>query len=142
MMSVRECSVRGGEEGTSMRPVGPLDTLEDVLGEVPDLVFAFGEDGRYLFINNAASGFLGSSPMDVIGQHWRDLGYSGQVMVPLLEAVRDVFETGVSDFYHTMTSPERGSKSLDISLTPLKSEDEIVAVLAICRDVTRYMSCL
>lgn len=126
-----------------MESCSPLDALGAILDEVPDLVFAYSEDGRYLFVNRAASQFLGADPFDVIGQHWRDLGYSDKVMEPLLQAVGEVFATGASDFYHTMTTPERGSRSLDISLTPLRGEDEgIVGVLAICRDVTRYMSCL
>jgi PAS domain S-box-containing protein len=111
--------------------------------DVPDLVFVYSEDGRYLFANKAAGAFLGADPFDIIGQHWKDLGYADNVMEPLLEAVREVFDTGKPDFYHTVSSPERGARSLDISLTPLRCEGgESIGALAICRDVTNYMSCL
>ena len=126
-----------------MEACSPLDALGPILDDVPDIVFAYTDDGHYLYINKAASKVLGADPFTVIGQHWRDLGYPPQIMEPLIQACSEVFATGKPDFYHTLTSPERGSLSFDISLTPLKCDDgSIVGVLAICRDVTRYMSCL
>jgi PAS domain S-box-containing protein len=117
----------------------PVDCLENILMDVPDLVFAFAEDGRYLFVNRAAAEFLGADPLDVIGYHWTDLGYPESVMHPFMEALDSVFVTGVPNIYTAQSSEERGSQLFDISLTPLlHGGSQIAAVLAIGRDVTKY----
>lgn len=121
----------------------PIDVLEEILMDVPDLVFVYAEDGRYLFVNTAGGEFLGADPFEVIGYHWQDLGYPAEVMEPFTQTLAKVFESGRPMFYEIVSTPERGSRHLDISLTPLKCDDGIIAgVLAICRDVTRFSSCL
>ena len=65
----------------------PIDVLPEILMDVPDLVFAYTCDGRYLFVNTAAATFLGVKAMDVIGMHWRELGFPAEVMQPLVAHV-------------------------------------------------------
>jgi PAS domain S-box-containing protein len=116
-----------------------IDALEDILMDVPDLIFAYAEDGHYLFVNKAAAEFLGADPVEVIGYHWRDLGYPESVMEPLQQTLASVFESGEPSFYRIVTTPQRGSRLLDISLTPLRAGDTgIIGVLAICRDYTEF----
>lgn len=124
-----------------MRDYGPIDALSEILVDIPDLVFTYASDGRYLFINASAARFLGADPMDVIGRHWRDLGYPDDVMDPLQSQVQDVARTGESRYYRLTTSEARGARTLDLSLTPLRSDDGTVfAVLAIAHDISEFFS--
>lgn len=122
-----------------MRDCSPLDALSNILCDVPDLVFAYSLDGRYLFVNRAAAEFLDCDPLDVIGHTWRELGYPADIMEPLFDAVLGVAETRDPVHYRVVTSPIRGGRTLDIALTPLRSEDdEVLAVLAIAHDISEF----
>lgn len=118
-----------------MDAANPVDALSDILMEVPDLVTAFSVDGRYLFANEAAARFLESDPLSVIGCHWKDLGFPGEFMEPLMGRIGQVFESGKPQYFRTRTSEWRGNRPIDISLTPMRcSETGIVGVLIIARD--------
>lgn len=122
-----------------MRDCSPIDTLSDILNDVPDLVFAYGLDERYLFVNRRAGEFLGADPLDVIGCHWQELGYPPEVMERLMEHVAQVAASGEPMHYRLTTSEQRGRRTLDMSLTPLRCEDGAVfAVLTIAHDVSEF----
>ncbi|MBF4510573.1 MAG: PAS domain-containing protein [Aeromicrobium sp.] len=122
-----------------MRDCSPIDMLSDILNDVPDLVFAYGLDERYLFVNRRAGEFLGDDPLDVIGFHWRDLGYPAEVMERLMDRVAEVASSGTPIYYRLVTSAERGGRTLDMSLTPLRRDDGgVFAVLAIAHDVSEF----
>lgn len=122
-----------------MRHWGPLDVVPEILADIPDLVFVYACDGRYLYINAAASAFLDTDPLDVIGYHWRELGYSPDVMLPLTQRVATVAESGTPEHYRVTSSRERGLKTFDMSLTPLWSEEgRVLAVLAIAHDISEF----
>ena len=122
-----------------MRNWSPIDVLPDILMDVPDLVFAYTRDGRYLFVNTAAAEFLGTDPGDVIGEHWRDLGYPSDVMLPLTRRVAAVASTGEAEHYRFVSSPSRGLRTFDMSLTPIWSEEgHVLAVLAIAHDLSEF----
>lgn len=124
-----------------MRDWTPIDVLPEILNDVPDLVFAYTADGRYLFINHAASRFLGAKPIDVIGRHWSELGYSAAVMGPLTERLDAVARTGRPEHHRVVTSPERGERVLDMALTPLWSEEgHVLAILAIAHDISEFFA--
>jgi len=118
-----------------------LEALSEVLGDVPDIVFAYTRDERYLFINTAAARFLQAEPLDVIGYHWRDLGYPEDVMLPLTNRIKAVADSGEPEYYRVVGSPERGSKVFDMSLTPMRGSDgDVLAVLAIGHDITEILN--
>lgn len=122
-----------------MKDCSPIDMLSDILNDVPDLVFAYGLDERYLFVNRRAGEFLGDDPLDVIGFHWRDLGYPAEVMGRLMDRVAEVASSGAPIYYRLVTSAERGGRTLDMSLTPLRRDDGgVFAVLAIAHDVSEF----
>ena len=117
----------------------PIDVLPEILMDVPDLVFAYTCDGRYLFVNAAAAAFLGVSAMDVIGMHWRDLGFPAEVMQPLVAHVALVASSGRPDYYRAFGSAEKGSRVFDMALTPMWSDEgNVLAVLAIAHDITEF----
>ncbi len=122
-----------------MRDYSPIDVLPDILQDVPELVFVYTHDGRYLFINSAAADFLQRKPIDVIGYHWRELGCVEEVMGPLTERVSVVAATGRPEYYRFHTSPLKGLRTLEMSLTPLWTEEgHVLAVLAIGHDITEF----
>jgi len=123
-----------------MRECSPVDVLGDILMDVPDLVFAYGRDERYLFVNRAAAEFLkADDPFDVIGCHWRELGYPEQIMQPLIDRVAEVARTQQPVSYRFTSSPARGSRTFDMSMTPLYCDDGIpFAVLAIAHDISEF----
>lgn len=122
----------------SLNDHSPIDALPDILMDVPEMVFAFGAGGRYLFINHAAARFLGADPIEVIGYDWRELGYDAVVMEPLMELVRHVMETGETERHAMTSSAERGNRPIGLSLTPLRDEDGgVFAVLMIAHDLSQ-----
>lgn len=117
----------------------PLDVLQDIFDEVPDIVIAFTDDGRYLYVNKLAARFLDVRPVDVIGRHWREMGYPPHVMLPFTKRVARVAKTGDAEHYRATSSAERGSRVLDMSLTPLWSDEgHLLAVLMIAHDISEF----
>lgn len=124
-----------------VNPSDVIDALATGLNDVPDHVFAFTPDGCYLFVNQAAAAWLGLAPEDVIGYHWRDLGFDPDVLEPLTEKLAEVAESGVAVWHDMHGSERRGRPMMNISLTPLRSESGgVMGVLVIKRDVTRYVN--
>ncbi|MBC7266566.1 MAG: PAS domain-containing protein [Coriobacteriia bacterium] len=122
-----------------MRDYSPIDAVAEVLSDVPELVFVFTPDGRYLYVNNAAAGFLGDDPVDVIGRHWQELAYPAEVMEPLQAWIERAAADKRAYRHIHRSSPQRGSRWFDISLTPLCCEDGgVYGVLLIAHDVTEY----
>jgi PAS domain S-box-containing protein len=122
-----------------VRECSPFDVIADILDEVPDMVFAYSPDGCFLYVNREAASFLGAEQLDVIGRDWRDLGYPAEVMEPLISRVAEVFSTTKPVHYRLITSVERGSRTLDMSLTPLRCDGEgVVGVLAIAHDISEF----
>lgn len=122
-----------------MRDCSPIDALSEILNDIPDLVFAYATDGRYLYVNRRAAEFLESDPLDVIGRHWRDLGYPSDVMEPLQSQVEIVATSGEPRHYRLTTSRERGNRTLDMSLTPLYTDaQQVFAVLGIAHDISEF----
>ena len=117
-----------------------IDVLPSLLMDVPDVVFAYTSDGRYLFVNKAAAKFLDVDPIDAIGRHWSELGYPEEVMRPFTQRVEVVSSTGVPQYYRSTSSPARGRRSFVTSLTPIWSDEgNVIAVLCISRDITPYL---
>jgi len=98
----------------------PIDVLPEILMDVPDLVFAYTCDGRYLFMNAAAAMFLGVGSMDVIGRHWSEMGFPPEVMQPLVERVSTVATTGRPEHYRVHGSPQHDSE------TPVKAKAVLI----------------
>jgi len=121
-----------------MRECSPLDVLSNVLDDLPDMAFAFSADARHLYVNKAAGAFLGDDPLDVIGSHWRDMGYPAEVMEPIEALIVEVAETCTPARHRFTSSPERGARTFDMSLTPLWCDDEMIAVLAIAHDISEF----
>ena len=122
-----------------MRDWDAIDALSEIFAEVPDLVLAFTADGRYLYVNATAAVFLGAEPIDVVGYHWRELGYPAEVMLPFTSRVEKVATSGAAEHYRFTSSSERGRRTFDASLTPLWSTDgNLLAVLAICHDISEF----
>ncbi len=120
-----------------MRDHSPIDAVAELLAFAPEIVFVFTSDGRYLYINHAAAAFLGDDPVEVIGCHWRELDYPPEVMEPLQQRIEQVAATGIAMKHRKRSSPQRGSRLLDMSLTPLFSDaGQVYAVLVIAHDVT------
>jgi PAS domain S-box-containing protein len=123
-----------------VRDYSPIDAISEILADVPDLVFVFTPDCRYLYVNNAAAAFLGDDPVEIIGSHWRDLAYPAEVMEPLQAWIEQVAETRHAVRHVHRSSKQRGDRLFDVSLTPLCcSENQVYGVLLIAHDITEYV---
>jgi PAS domain S-box-containing protein len=115
-----------------VRECSPLDTLSEILGDVPDPVFAYTTDGRYLYVNAAAGEFMGLPPLE-------ELGVPAEVMEPLAAKVVAVASAGRSQHYRFEATALRDLRVFDVSLSPLWTEaGSVLAVLAIFHDVSAY----
>lgn len=122
-----------------LRDNSPIDVLPDILMDLPDPVFAFTTDLRYLFINTAAAEFLNALPIDVVGRRWQELGYSPAVMQPLSDKIESVVATGRPARYRLSGTALKDLREFDLSLTPLWSDEQrMLAVLVIAHDISEF----
>lgn len=123
-----------------MRDYSPIDAVSEVLSNVPELVFVFTPDGRYLYVNEAAAAFLGDDPIDVIGRHWQELAYPAEVMEPLQAWIERAAADKRSYRHVHRSSEQRGGRWFDVSLTPLCCEEGgVYGVLLIAHDISEYL---
>jgi two-component system cell cycle sensor histidine kinase/response regulator CckA len=101
-----------------------------------DTIFTADADGRFLYVNNAASGALGLAPGQVIGRTVDDL-FPAPVAERYRAGVREVIETG-----RTLTTEDRSEVAGQLRwfstiVSPMRdAEGQIVAAQAIVREIT------
>ena len=96
--------------------------LGGVLSSIRDFVYAFDQDGRFLYVNQPLLDLWGLSAEQAVGKDFHDLGYPPELAETLHRQIRDVFETkqtitdetpytsptGVASWYEHILSPAVG----------------------------------
>ena len=128
-----------------MESCSPIDTLEETLKDVPDIVFVYSEDDRYLFINRARLKFLGP---DAARRHRTSTGATSATRrrswSRCWTAVGEVFATGeVGVLPHPNVSRAWLPEPRHLAHPAQERQPRASsACWRSARDVTRYMSCL
>jgi PAS domain S-box-containing protein len=113
--------------------------FEKVLSTLKDYVYAFDQDGRFLYANQTLLDLWGLREAEALGKTMADLAYPQEVESKLLEGVKTVFATGQTVTSETFyTSPSGTSAYYENILSPVFSEDGRVAFVAgSSRDISR-----
>jgi diguanylate cyclase (GGDEF)-like protein/PAS domain S-box-containing protein len=103
-----------------------------------DMVARFDRELRHLYVNRAIREATGISPAAFLGKTNRELGMPDELATAWEREIRSVFATGeLRTLEFTYPSP-KGDIHLEARLVPeYDSNDNIVSVLAITRDVTQ-----
>ncbi|HOK06831.1 MAG TPA: PAS domain-containing protein [Syntrophales bacterium] len=120
---------------------GTLAAEASLLGKVlmtsADHIYMFDPSGRYLFANAAGAAALGLKPADMMGRHWRELGFPRDIMETFADNLRRVMETRRPLTAYTDFPTLEGVRRYEYILTPVVSPSgEVEAVVCDARDMT------
>lgn len=99
----------------------------------PDPVFSCDLAGHILSLNSAAETLLGVSAGAFMGRHFSQLF---DERLPHLNALFDKACTGLPQHHSLQLQTNRGARTLDMTLLPIKVDQQIVGVFAIGKDIT------
>ena len=106
------------------------------LDQLSDLVFSLDVPGNVLYVNRAIERILGYSPDTIIGQH-----LSKFLTAESWQTVQRLFQSHIR-FNREVTVPLSFIKAdgriaiLEVKAVPIAQDNKIVAIQAICRDIT------
>src|SRR3972149_6465336 len=106
------------------------------LPQLSDLVFSLDVPGNVLYVNRAIERILGYSPDTIIGQH-----LSKFLTAESWQTVQRLFQSHIR-FNREVTVPLSFIKAdgriaiLEVKAVPIAQDNKIVAIQAICRDIT------
>jgi len=113
--------------------------LGNILSASADHIYMYDAAGRYLFANKSGASALGLKPADMIGKHWRDLGFPKGIMEPFDAHRRSVMTTGRPVTAETDFPTLEGPRQYEYILTPiLDDRGQAEAVVCNVRDLTKY----
>ncbi len=108
-----------------------------LLEESTDPIFSFNRDGSYRYVNNAFASAFGAKPEQITGKKIWDI-FSFEEANRRFEAVRQVFESGVTSFIEGKVPTTNGSSFYLTTITPIKNDSgEVLSVLCIAKDISQ-----
>lgn len=112
-------------------------TLGQILAASADHIYLYDAAGRYRFANLAGAGALGLKPADLIGRHWRQLGFPPEIMDPFDAHRIAVMETGEPVIAEVTFPTREGPRDYEYILTPVRGDEgRVEAVVCNARDIT------
>jgi PAS domain S-box-containing protein len=120
-------------------PASQSRFVEATLSFIPDLVYAFDQQGRFVYANPAVQALFRLSADEVLGRKFADLGYTGELTERLNAYVNQVLSDGVTVedevFYR---SPTGSGAYFTFLWGPVRAEDGSIAlVVGVSRDTTK-----
>ncbi|WP_027358649.1 PAS domain-containing hybrid sensor histidine kinase/response regulator [Desulforegula conservatrix] len=113
-----------------------------IVDNASDIIFIHDKDGHLLFVNQAATFFLGYSSDELVGMNISDLASPSCPTTPESEICRRLTgETPADSFYELVWKKKNGEDIwLETSSRFIKNNGKLEAVQSIARDVTHYKS--
>lgn len=128
-----------GEQGMIASAAGRARLLEAMLSSIPDFVYAFDRQHRFVYVNRAMQGLFGLTASQMVGRNFADLNYPVELAHRLDAHLDTVFKTGrtVEDEVF-FTSPTGVGAYFDFVWGPVLGEDGAVElVVGVSRDTTQ-----
>lgn len=125
--------------GRWILPIAVKRTLEAVLASCSDHIYVYDREAKVLFVSDSGARAVGLEPADMIGRSCRDLGMPAPITEPFESRVASVFESKRS-LRDTVSQPALfGCRRYEYLLDPILAGGEVVAVIALIRDVTERL---
>jgi len=103
--------------------------------DAPDIIFTVDRNGRILYINKVPKGItkeeaIGTNVLDYVDPSYHET---------VKKSIAKVFRTGESDYYEiSARGPDDNPSWYSTRLGAIKQDEEIVSVMLITRDITKY----
>jgi len=128
-----------GDIGEALRQTDPVEQariLDQFLSAMPDSVYLYDRDLRFLYASPSGFTSLGVEPSDMVGKTTRQLGFPPEIGV--VEAdVRTVFTTGQPVAGQCRFPTPQGPRDYEYALAPIGDrEGNVLSVLSMTRDAT------
>ena len=133
----------------NVRSVGGLDAiaspaarsrlLEAMLGSIPDFVYAFDREHRFVYVNQAMQDLFGLKAADMLGRTFAELDYPVELARRLDAHLDAIFDTGrtIEDEVF-FTNPAGVGAFFDFVWGPVLAEDgSVELVVGVSRDTTQ-----
>ena len=112
--------------------------LEATLSSIPDFVYAFNPQRRFVYANSAMAALFGLSPNEMLGKNFADLHYPSDLADRLNAHIDRVLSEGLTvedEVYYR--SPTGHGAYFDLLWGPVRAEDgSIELVVGVSRDTT------
>ena len=128
-----------GVTGGLASAAGRLRLLEAMLASIPDFVYAFDRNHRFVYVNQAMQTLFGLTAQDMVGRNLTDLRYPAELAQRLDGHLDTIFKTGrtVEDEVF-FTSPTGVAAYFDFVWGPVLAEDgSVELVVGVSRDTTQ-----
>lgn len=110
-------------------------TLDAVLASCTDHIYVYDREERYLHASEAGAQALGLTADRMKGKSWQELGMPAEIMEPFHRQVASVFAGGGSVCQQVAYPTIYGEKTYEYVLDPIVSEGEVLAVMAVVREI-------
>ena len=110
--------------------------IESVWCATVDLIYVFDREGRYLYASGPGAQAVGLEVADMVGRHWRELGFPPAVMERLDAQRRQVEETREPLVAETIFPTVLGARDYEYHITPVLEGDQVVGTVATVHDIT------
>lgn len=122
-------------QSASVRRTTPELTLNAVLSSCTDHFYIYDREERYLFASEAGARAIGMTSARMVGKSWRELGMPAEIMQPFHDEVALVFAGDGSVRRRVAYPTIYGEKTYEYVLDPIVRDGEVIAVLAVVREV-------
>lgn len=113
-----------------------------IVDNASDIIFIHDTKGKLLFVNQAASSFLGYTPLELLGKSVPDLISKSCTTSFENEIEKRMTGSELADSFYELVWKKKNGEDiwLEISSRFIKNGDSIEAIQSIARDVTHYKS--
>lgn len=110
---------------------------EAVLSSSSDHIYIYDRAGVYLYASPSGARALGLLPENIVGKHWRELGFPSLIMERFDVLREEVFATGAPVGGRTSFPTLAGLRDYEYVITPIQDGGGgVVAAACAARDVT------
>jgi len=111
--------------------------LHAAVNALPDFIYIFDLEGRFLYTNPALSNLLQRSPAAMVGLDFHDLGYPNDLATILQAQIQEVIQTKDILRAETLFEAATGPGYYEYIFAPILNErDEVTSVAGTTRDIT------
>jgi len=110
---------------------------ESVLSASSDHIYIYDRSGVYLYASPSGASALGLQPHDIVGKHWRELGFPSEIMERFDAHREEVFASGNPITGRASFPTLAGLRDYEYVITPIRdSRGPVAAAACAVRDVT------